>query len=236
MNVKWRHTFSLSHSSESLLETGSGEELMSNLLRTREPDSRDRGWTGDKYDGCTSQPPQRSETRPRSRPASAELPHPSINTTMHCGNLLFLFLWAELVAGRPLKDTNNTQLEMQSIIADLQKALEVYSSVLQKTDTVRALPVLPCTVTTVPPDQNSTLVKRLSDYQGCAERLRSLCPDVTTLCRVVTLNQDLLQHLEKSHQDSGCPTSSPPPPDFDSMLESIQCVQCWSQEVKALRR
>lgn len=43
--------------------------------------------------------------------------------------------------------------------------------------------------------QSPTVVLRLSEYQGCAQQLQSLSPDVSALCRVVALNKDLLQHL-----------------------------------------
>ncbi|KAG7218807.1 hypothetical protein INR49_006442 [Caranx melampygus] len=160
--------------------------------------------------------------------------------TMHCGYLLpsLLGLWVGLVAGGVLRDAA-AHVEVQSIIEDLQAALRVYSDKLQETSSVRILSAPPCNHNAAHLNQSNTLVHRLSFYQSCAGRLRALCPDVTALCRVITLNQDLLQHLVGSHRDlAGCPSprSTPPPPDYNSMIESVQCVQCWRQQVAALHR
>ncbi|XP_044215397.1 uncharacterized protein LOC122987544 [Thunnus albacares] len=115
---------------------------------------------------------------------------------MHCGYLFFLLLglWAELFAGMALP-TDLMYIEMQSVIEDLQAALNNYSSVLKETAFLKDLPLLPCTETAAHLDQSSTLVLRLSRYQVCAEQLGAFCPDANALCQVVTLNQDLLQHL-----------------------------------------
>ncbi|GLD68721.1 uncharacterized protein AKAME5_002003400 [Lates japonicus] len=161
--------------------------------------------------------------------------------SVHCGYLflLFLGLWAELAAGRALSTAApSSDPEVQSIIEDLQVALQNYSSVLKETNSLKDLPVQPCTETTAHLGQSSTLANKLSRYQVCAEQLGSFCPDVSALCRVVMLNQDLLQHLDNSHEDSaGCPSSSSSStPDFNAVRKSMQCVQCWSQQVAALRR
>lgn len=55
---------------------------------------------------------------------------------VHSGYLFLLLqgLWAELAAGSALlKDTTSPDTEMQSIIEDLQAALQSYSSVLKET-------------------------------------------------------------------------------------------------------
>ncbi|CAK6982474.1 hypothetical protein INR49_006442 [Scomber scombrus] len=108
-----------------------------------------------------------------------------------------------------------THTEIQSVIEDLQVALDNYSSILKET--------------------SSTLASRLSQYQSCAEQLGSVCPDA--LCRVFTLNQDLLQHLGSYQSSAECASSSSSSSsstNFNSLRKSIQCLQCWSQQVAAL--
>ncbi|AWP15883.1 Hypothetical protein SMAX5B_021720 [Scophthalmus maximus] len=68
-------------------------------------------------------------------------------STVHCGYLILLFLGllAELAAGRALaEDTSSTDPELQSVIEDLQAALQVYSSVLRETSFLRDFPVQRC--------------------------------------------------------------------------------------------
>ncbi|XP_054869433.1 uncharacterized protein LOC129349620 isoform X2 [Amphiprion ocellaris] len=163
---------------------------------------------------------------------------------MHCGYLRFLFLvlWAELAAGKALP-TDRPDTEMQSIIEDLLAALQNYSRVLRETDSLRDLPVQPCTEAPAHLTQSLTVASRLLHYKNCAEKLRAFCPDNSALCRVVVLNQDLLQHLKGTDEDSAdCSTSSPlsssslPLLDFTSTCQSLQCVECWNQQVAALRR
>lgn len=53
---------------------------------------------------------------------------------VHCG-YLFLVLWAGLTAGRalPINTTDKPDADVQSVIADLQVALNNYGSILNKT-------------------------------------------------------------------------------------------------------
>ncbi|XP_078027320.1 uncharacterized protein LOC144464402 [Epinephelus lanceolatus] len=98
----------------------------------------------------------------------------------------------------------------------------------------------PCTETAA--TQSPEVASKLSQYQVCAEKLKSFCPDVSALCRAITLNKDLLQHLNGSYQASAaCPSSSSPStssssPDFATIRKSMQCVNCWKQQVAELHK
>ncbi|KAK2909615.1 uncharacterized protein [Channa argus] len=180
-------------------------------------------------------PEQDCQTRTLQR--TSELLHSSI---MHCRYLIILGLWAELAAcGVLQRDTVGKDPDMQSIIEDLQEALQNYSSFLRKMNHFRDLPVLSCR-DAAHFEQSASVACRLSRYQMCVRELRSFCPDVGAQAQVITLNEDLLQHLNGSDikQDSAeCPTSSTissQSSEFDSMLKCLQCVQCWSQQVATM--
>ncbi|KAF7644581.1 hypothetical protein LDENG_00219660 [Lucifuga dentata] len=156
-------------------------------------------------------------------------------TSMHRGYLSFLFLvvWAELteVMAFPVK------IDVQSITENLQVALQHYSISLRE----MVLPQImeePCRETAVHLNQSSLVVLRLSQYQVCLQLVQSSSPDKDTLQELVRLNQDLIQHLGLMQAGVKCPSSlSPDPSDsFDSLTRSIQSVNCWSQQVAALRR
>ncbi|KAK2845209.1 hypothetical protein Q5P01_011868 [Channa striata] len=174
------------------------------------------------------------------RPGPSETPERLLSSIMHCGYLFILGLWVELAAGRVLpRGTATTDPDMQSIIEDLQEALQNYSSFLKNMNHFRDLPVLSCR-DAAHLDQTSFVVCRLTQYQMCVRQLGSLCPDIGAQAQVITLNEDLLQHLNGSNmkQDSAeCPTfstTSTLSSEFDSMLKCLQCVQCWSHQVATL--
>ncbi|XP_037639631.1 uncharacterized protein LOC119496418 [Sebastes umbrosus] len=180
----------------------------------------------------------------------SELLHPSIRAasslrqscfippsedTMHCGYpfILSLVLWAELAAGMVLPTSN-----MQSTAQSLEAALQSYISNLKKTTYLQDLPDEPCADTVA--NESSTAATKLSHYQQCADNLKTLCTDDVALCNVITLQNDLLQHLRSTYQDpvvcpkSSSSSSSSPLSDFNSITRSIQCVDCWSRQVAAL--
>ncbi|CAJ1061275.1 uncharacterized protein LOC111646959 [Xyrichtys novacula] len=146
-------------------------------------------------------------------------------------------LWKEL-ASVPIKTFEITDPDMQSIIQSLQEALRIYDSDLKQKSILTPLATLPCTEAVYQLEQISDVARRLSHYPVCARQVM----DNKDLCNVVKLNNDLLQHLEGSYQDSAdCSSSSSSSPssqvtDFDTLRESVQCFHCWIQQVEALRR
>ncbi|MEQ2228903.1 hypothetical protein ILYODFUR_013420 [Ilyodon furcidens] len=200
--------------------------------------SGDPGWMEDKYQhqqrGCSTSAPG-SEPDINLRSASSQLLQLPSEENMNCGFLCFLFLglWAELVTVQALP----INAGMRSIAEDLLKVLQSYSSELKKTKLLKDLHHLKCNETAVQWNKTSMMANRLLQKQTCAEKLQPFSPEVD-ICPLITLNQDLLQHLNESGPDSSdCPTSSfnsPPTPNFNFLTKSMQCIDCWSQQVAAL--
>ncbi|KAM4580405.1 uncharacterized protein PAE49_005280 [Odontesthes bonariensis] len=128
---------------------------------------------------------------------------------------------------------------MQSITEDLLNALQDFTSVLKKTEYLKDMPELECGEIAVTLDQRSKVAQRLHENQVCAEKLQPYSP-TGALCGAISLNQELLQHLESNPTSTNCPSSSssstPPSPDSTVLLTSMQCVHCWCQQVAALQR
>ncbi|KAI9532471.1 hypothetical protein NQZ68_031995 [Dissostichus eleginoides] len=156
---------------------------------------------------------------------------------MHCGYLFFLSvaLWAELAAGAPLTTVSSDPYE-ESIAEELQAALQKFSSALNDTCALGAVPAWICSETHVQPDQRSEAADKLLQQQKCAEQLISFCPEVRVpLCEAITLNNDLRQHLTGSYLGPApCPSPSTLI-EYNQIQTSISCAQCWRQQVEALR-
>ncbi|XP_075886138.1 uncharacterized protein LOC142890768 [Nelusetta ayraudi] len=142
---------------------------------------------------------------------------------------LLLLLWPELAEGRALGLS-----DMLRVSKKLQGALAQVQEEMSKTAALSHLLPSQCTGSMAPLQQTDVVLQNLSQLRSCSLQLlqvdfSQLSP---SLCHVIRLSQDLAEHLSSTVDPTDCPSSPPPPRDYDAVRSSMECFSCWMQQVE----